>query len=1060
MATRRERVVLDLESNLPEGMLRGAGATQVLRMELDRLSGASVRSSRSTQAIDRDLAKVEKSAAKADRSINQLTGRLRLFADVAAVLGPALVPLGGVAVAGVASLASQMGLAAVAGGVLIGSLQGVGDALTAMHDAQLEPTAENMAKLQDAMLKLSPAARDFAREAYGLLPTLKALRDTGASALFPGLTDSLGNLERLAPALARIMDSIGSAIGDIANDATASLASDRWADFFEFVATEGPRAISQLADTVGSLTHGLSELWMAFQPLSTDAGNWIADIAASFDSWATGLDQTQGFQEFVDYIRTTGPQVAETLGALADAVIQIVEAAAPLGGPTLLALEGIAKAAATIANSDLGTPLLAAASAMALLTRASKVYEKSSKTAFGGRMIANVKGLGGALDVTSRNAQRASLSVTAFADAEKKRAAATKTGLATLGKSAGALAGLTLATSGVADGMGLANTTSLALMGTLGGPPGAALGAAAGFLLDMKSAGEGATAAIDGLNAAVAAGDVSALETQLAAAKKELADISHTDMSSIHDIFGQIGFSVADTFGGTSADEARKKIAQTEKATRELAIAQAEAAHNDAFTGMLQRQSEQLRISRAAATKTATAFFGIGESANDAKVSLGDWIKSLEEQATALRNFRINAETAANRGLRQGLIAALREAGPEGALRMKQLANATDEEIARANAAWKRGQTEINRYVNSTTKVPKSLGTTIIVDGVPEAVTNVDRVRNALAQVKDKTVTIRVTQSGTAAVTPGFGPQGDFASGGFTGRGGKYEPAGIVHRGEIVLPQEIVNTDWSFLRSRYGHLPGFAGGGFVGAPGRPTSTSLDGTGRLQEQSAQMLLNAANRQLEAANAQEDAATSQRDAVRAQMDAVAQGTISGFNSGLFDQSSNPWAKGAGSGPLFNLNKDIAGLQERGALQQQLAALGLSGDAMGALLTQGSNSQISALIASGQVGQYASAYQQRASLQGTVGEAGAGFAHGAELARQQAALDQTAAGVRDLNGTVRDLTKTVERLERQAEKREAAAERRAERQADRTGKAVGAAVGGSAVKGHQDKKNGGGK
>ncbi|HWN95488.1 MAG TPA: hypothetical protein VNT99_10680 [Methylomirabilota bacterium] len=35
---------------------------------------------------------------------------------------------------------------------------------------------------------------------------------------------------------------------------------------------------------------------------------------------------------------------------------------------------------------------------------------------------------------------------------------------------------------------------------------------------------------------------------------------------------------------------------------------------------------------------------------------------------------------------------------------------------------------------------------------------------------------------------------GAFAQGGYTGRGGKYEPAGIVHRGEWVMPQESVNA--------------------------------------------------------------------------------------------------------------------------------------------------------------------------------------------------------------------------------------------------------------------------
>ena len=33
-----------------------------------------------------------------------------------------------------------------------------------------------------------------------------------------------------------------------------------------------------------------------------------------------------------------------------------------------------------------------------------------------------------------------------------------------------------------------------------------------------------------------------------------------------------------------------------------------------------------------------------------------------------------------------------------------------------------------------------------------------------------------------------------FSDGGYTGGGGKYEPAGIVHRGEYVLPQEVVRA--------------------------------------------------------------------------------------------------------------------------------------------------------------------------------------------------------------------------------------------------------------------------
>lgn len=40
----------------------------------------------------------------------------------------------------------------------------------------------------------------------------------------------------------------------------------------------------------------------------------------------------------------------------------------------------------------------------------------------------------------------------------------------------------------------------------------------------------------------------------------------------------------------------------------------------------------------------------------------------------------------------------------------------------------------------------------------------------------------------SGAISPKF-----FASGGYTGRGGKYDPAGIVHKGEYVIPKEYVN---------------------------------------------------------------------------------------------------------------------------------------------------------------------------------------------------------------------------------------------------------------------------
>ena len=107
---------------------------------------------------------------------------------------------------------------------------------------------------------------------------------------------------------------------------------------------------------------------------------------------------------------------------------------------------------------------------------------------------------------------------------------------------------------------------------------------------------------------------------------------------------------------------------------------------------------------RGEARGTAQSFVGLGESASDAKVSLNSWIEDMQEQAQALRNFTANARTAADRGLRQGLIAALQEMGPAGATRLQQLANASKTEIGKANQAWRAGQDAIREYVKL--KVP------------------------------------------------------------------------------------------------------------------------------------------------------------------------------------------------------------------------------------------------------------------------------------------------------------------------------------------------------------------
>ena len=143
------------------------------------------------------------------------------------------------------------------------------------------------------------------------------------------------------------------------------------------------------------------------------------------------------------------------------------------------------------------------------------------------------------------------------------------------------------------------------------------------------------------------------------------------------------------------------------------------------------------------AEEVAESFVGLGDSLNDSKVSLDDWIKQLQEQADALKNFRVNAETAAKKGLRDGLIKELSAAGPEGAMRMRQLANATKSEIDKANTAWRSQRREVNLTKEALAGVRPPDPVAIEVKTF-DALTAIERLKLALSQVKSKDVAVNV----------------------------------------------------------------------------------------------------------------------------------------------------------------------------------------------------------------------------------------------------------------------------------------------------------------------------
>jgi TP901 family phage tail tape measure protein len=202
---------------------------------------------------------------------------------------------------------------------------------------------------------------------------------------------------------------------------------------------------------------------------------------------------------------------------------------------------------------------------------------------------------------------------------------------------------------------------------------------------------------------------------------------------------------------------------------------------------MSAEEAKALAEAREKATETGRAFFGLGEKVNDAKVSLGGWLRSLAKQADALRAFRVNAQTAAKKGLDEGLIASLQEAGPEGALRMRQLANASKSEIGRANQVWRAGQREIDRYAGSVARVPKDTKLKISVDSNASSIAA--ETARILNNLDDEIVYIHTVRKGPGGQGQGY----DGGADGMTVGGDRY-PYGDKVLAHLAPGEEVISN--------------------------------------------------------------------------------------------------------------------------------------------------------------------------------------------------------------------------------------------------------------------------
>lgn len=308
------------------------------------------------------------------------------LATAAVTLGPTLIPI----LATVAAIGLALGapIAIAAGGATVfGFLAGFAVKQTNKQLKDIDTTRKKLAgltkgtaeyKAAQQLLKsqldgLSPAQKKYAASLDHIKNTFAGLigGKTGQQLLGPvaAFLDTVAKiLPKLSPVIAAVSGALTILLGDLGNAAKGP----EFSSFIHAVSAQlGPDLIA-FGKIAGNIFGGLAGLLVT---VGKKFGGGVLDNLISltnhFADFGKNADKSKALQKFFDYFHRVGPQVGDTLGAVAKAIGHIVEALAPLGPPILKVVEGIANAISGIPIPVL-TALAGAFIAMAAASKVSK----------------------------------------------------------------------------------------------------------------------------------------------------------------------------------------------------------------------------------------------------------------------------------------------------------------------------------------------------------------------------------------------------------------------------------------------------------------------------------------------------------------------------------------------------------------------------------------------------------------------------------------------------------------------------------------------------------------
>lgn len=295
--------------------------------------------------------------------LNKRTGAIAAgVAGGLPLLGPLLAPLAGGAAAIGSSALAGLGAGGIFGAALYGQA-------SAMKKAE-----QNIVSLTKSLGTLQKGGDAYKAHAAALAQAQASFNKTfgAASTAFHGLQAAWGKflsatskvslgvmaqgltlLTNLLPRLAPIANAAGTAVSGLLTLFGKFLNGPEVTALLHFFTVFGPKAITAFGKILLNATKGILNLFMAFGPLSLQITGWLVDVTKKFAAWSQTVGKSQGFRDFIAFIKQNWPSVEGLVSGLVKFLGRLAIILAPAGS---VLLKGLAAFAQWLGN--LSTPAL------------------------------------------------------------------------------------------------------------------------------------------------------------------------------------------------------------------------------------------------------------------------------------------------------------------------------------------------------------------------------------------------------------------------------------------------------------------------------------------------------------------------------------------------------------------------------------------------------------------------------------------------------------------------------------------------------------------------------